>query len=538
MPPPSTAHDVEQRLLRIVQRVLRRDRVDAERALADQGADSLAVIQIIAGVLTEFDVGLTTEAVLAAESVAELRSLILERRAQPGPPRAPFLASADAAVDVPPLANRFSYLLRRQRNLQYWHVSTGVLIPTRSIEADALAEAVFGLVSHHDGLRLRARVEGDDLRQHIAPVSDVSPLIVAHSRVRIDEPSCRAFVEGVIRDARQAITLAGDLFKVIHITTPHAETSLLCIVAHHLLVDAYAFQVVMNDLLSGCATAVAPRAVLPAKTTSLVEYSIRSTEHWLTRAAEEASYWSNRPWAEVEPVPIDFERRERCNTEQHTVYAIRTLTAEETRAADEWIGADAQAFMTALLAAIAAAYRRWTGQRVLNLAMVFHGREIFAEGIDLSRTVGWISETIPLTLRAALPRPELLDDISVQLVRAGTRGKSYGVLRYLGSRSGRADRLTDLPIPEVSLNVKLSRAGDAAIESAFRREAGYSMGPENIDDTERVFLLSGGVFFVDGRLCVSWDFSRELFDEATIGRYADGCVTELRRAIEERNRAR
>jgi hypothetical protein len=45
--------------------------------------------------------------------------------------------------------------------------------------------------------------------------------------------------------------------------------------------------------------------------------------------------------------------------------------------------------------------------------------------------------------------------------------------------------------------------------------------------TQRVFLLSGGVFRRAGRLCIGWDYSDKLFEGKDIERFAELCSTEI-----------
>jgi hypothetical protein len=225
----------------------------------------------------------------------------------------------------------------------------------------------------------------------------------------------------------------------------------------------------------------------------------------------------------VRPLPIEAsDAAPDRNTERHTRNIVESITIAERQFLESFSTESPHRLVELVLCGISRAFRTWTGHPALHLAMVFHGRESFLDGVDLTRTVGWISETVPLVLRPRLPLDELLDDTRRQIDAARVRGKSFGVLRHLAGDGN----LVSLPEPEVSLNVKLSatRIGSSFVLDEERR---ISLGPENLPTTERVFLLSGGVYFLEGRLCLSWDFSTRMFREETIAAFTRACRDEI-----------
>ena len=50
------------------------------------------------------------------------------------------------------------------------------------------------------------------------------------------------------------------------------------------------------------------------------------------------------------------------------------------------------------LAAMALAYNDWSGSTKVRLAVEGHGREDIAEGLDLTRTVGWFTSIYPVAM--------------------------------------------------------------------------------------------------------------------------------------------
>jgi hypothetical protein len=437
----------------------------------------------------------------------------------------------DAAItSCPVIANRHSYFLRRERNLHYWNVTSGVLEMRAPVDDRALDAALRKLIDWHDGLRLRAYVEGGEWLHEVVEPASVGPIVtVAESRTS-DEGALRQVIEERICELQGSFSFPGDLFKVLHVRDLHRKRSFLCVIAHHLIADAYSFNIVLDDLfglyrqkrLGECAP-------LQAQTASFLEYSARTTAYWARHAGEQAGYWRSLPFGEVAPVPVERELSGDSNTEQHTVSCVESVpTRALYRASTVW----PHRFVDLLLAAVAVAYRRWTGDRVLLLANVFHGRACGREDVDVSRTVGWISEAIPLLLRPTLPAAALLEDTHRQVHRANTEGKGYGVVRYLMPDTPAGRTLMALPEPQVSLNIKVPSFRRRTFTDLAREEPSYSVGPVSLGTTQRVFLLSGGAWFSGGRFHLAWDFSAKVFAEDTIRRFTRQCLEELMRAIE------
>jgi hypothetical protein len=373
-------------------------------------------------------------------------------------------------------------------------------------------------VDHHDGLRLQAHCSNDDWRQFIVSPSESTPIVTEN----YNGSDHRNFVESSAQQILESFRFPGDLFKVLLLAGSHSETVFM-VAAHHLLLDAYSFGLVLRDLadfyeqIKGTGG-----ARLPNKTTSLKDYSAYSTEFWLLLEQEQLSYWRSLPWNLIERLQPEKPVHDLANTEQYARYVMTSVTSN-----GDWsAGRSGYTKIDTLLCAIAIAYCKWTGHRVLHLALVFHGRESFVEGVDLTRTAGWLSETVPLLLDPNLDRPDFLADTHRQVEQAGVRGKSYGVLRYFSETESVRREMADHPSPEVSLNIIQPSMLNSELAAFADRLDHFNLGPENHATTERAFLLSGGAHFRAGRLDISWDFSDQLFNEESIRQFTVACARE------------
>jgi hypothetical protein len=428
--------------------------------------------------------------------------------------------STDVVGDLRVIANRRSYFLRKACNLEGWNLVRGAYTMTQPVNVEALRQASYIVAKHHDGLRLRASFTDGVWAEEIVQVELAAPFV---SLRRQDEKQLARYLTDASADVQRSQTFSRDLFHVVHVWTPQGD--FVFFVIHHLLCDAYSSNLVIQDFFAAYDAFRRGNApALPGKTTSYRDYCIGSQAYWMARSSKDMAFWRGLPWDQVRPLLPHFPDQADANIERFTVTKARptTLNRDRIRSLQRITGWSAAEL---ILGAIARAYCRWTGQEVLHIALVLHGRESFLAELDLSRTVGWISETVPILLRGNLPLPDLLREARVLLRQAIFRGKSYGVLRY---QSPDFSELKAHPDADVSLNLNLSTPRALYSPEIFDRDPAYKLKPETAGSTKRVFLLSGGTYFDDaGNLVLSWDFSRKLFQKEKVSDLLDSCLENL-----------
>jgi non-ribosomal peptide synthase protein (TIGR01720 family) len=132
-----------------------------------------------------------------------------------------------------------------------------------------------------------------------------------------------------------------------------------------------------------------------------------------------------------------------------------------------------------LLAALAQAVADWSGRRRFLAAVEGHGREEVADGVDLSRTVGWFTSLAPVLLEGRPGDPgACLAAVKETLRSMPRRGIGHGLLRHLGDAAAR-DRLARMPQPDILFNY-LGQFDSAGREGHLRlRDAHEARGRES-----------------------------------------------------------
>ena len=509
----------ETDLARIWSAVLGVEKVGVEDNFFELGGDSILSIQVVSRA-REAGYQLSLGQIFQHPTVAEL--------AQVAVPAAQGAASQERVtgeVELTPIQRWFF----EQEPPRPGHFNQSVLLrPREPVEVDALEGAVRELVRHHDALRLRFERQGWEWRQWYA--EDVGGEVL--SRVDLSgEPDPRRALEAHASRMQQSLSLSsGPLLRVVHYGLGEAGERLLLAV-HHLAVDGVSWRVLLEDLQRAYEQLRAGRSVeLPAKTTSFQEWSRRLSEHARSSSLEtEAAYW-----LEVESparLPVD------CPGGDNTVASARSvsvaLSEEETRSLlQEVPGVYRTQINDVLLAALAQALAGWTGAGRVMVELEGHGREELFEGVDLSRTVGWLTTLYPVALetRGGSDPGGLLKAMKEQLRGVPSRGIGYGLLRYLGPEEIRA-WLAALPPAQISFNY-LGQVDQVLSSASPFAAAGESHGRAEAPETPRAHLLEVSGLVTGGRLQMDWTYSDAIHRRETVEGLAGAFLAALQGLIE------
>ncbi|HET6852592.1 MAG TPA: condensation domain-containing protein, partial [Pyrinomonadaceae bacterium] len=161
-----------------------------------------------------------------------------------------------------------------------------------------------------------------------------------------------------------------------------------------------------------------------------------------------------------------------------------------------------------------------------------HGREELGAGVDVTRTVGWFTSIYPVVL--AVKREsgygERLKLVKEKLRAVPRRGVGYGLLRYLSADEQVRAQLREQGGAEVSFNY-LGQFGQGINEASGWRVAPESSGAASSDQVRRKYLVEIDGRIRNGRLWMSWRFSRQVHRRETIEAVAGRFVAALRELI-------
>jgi amino acid adenylation domain-containing protein/non-ribosomal peptide synthase protein (TIGR01720 family) len=423
-------------------------RVGVHDNFFELGGDSILSIQVVARA-RQAGLRLTTKDLFLHQTVASLAPHVAET--------SPEHAERTPVVGAVPLTPIQHWFFQTHRVNPHQFNQSMLVELTEELDERALRSALEELLAQHDALRMRyERVEGE-WRQYNAP-PERSPLLRRHDLSEVDAEEQLAVMEKIADDVHGSFDLGtGPLLKAALFVLGPQHRPHLFLAAHHLVVDGVSWRILLDDLDTAYQQAARGETVdLGAKTTSFQDWSRRLREHVAAGGLDgEVEHWTAGEASETQRPAVAPEHADRAAVPARTVSV--SLNASDT---DALLRSAPTAYRTrindVLLAAIAWALSRWTGQRTVAIELEGHGREDVLDGVDLSGTVGWFTTMYPVTLEVpAGAEPDwrgLVKSVRRQLRAVPGNGFGFGALRYLASAEVR-DRLAACsPTPQITFN--------------------------------------------------------------------------------------
>ncbi len=156
-----------------------------------------------------------------------------------------------------------------------------------------------------------------------------------------------------------------------------------------------------------------------------------------------------------------------------------------------------------------------------------HGREELVSGIDidLSRTVGWFTDPLPVRLTPRSEPGASIKAVKEQLRGVPGRGMGFGVLRYLTAGGGA--RLAEGAYPQVSFNY-LGQFDQSFQEDALWRPAQEGSGMERSPSSRQRCWFRVGAHILERCLTLNWSYSRALHTHEQVQHLLDRFTAHLK----------
>ncbi|WND83122.1 non-ribosomal peptide synthase/polyketide synthase [Lysobacter capsici] len=543
LPAPEASGDIrlprtalEQTLCDLFAAVLGLDGVSIDDSFFALGGDSISSIQLV---------GRARQAGLRFSARDVFQHPSVQALARVAAPSEPVDAlPQQAPTGVLPATPIMQWLLEREG--PYQHFCQTMLLQVPKLRREPLQAALQDLIEHHHALRMRLRdgSAGIDSFEIGAPGSlraaDCLESVPLHG-LSADARE-RRMHEAMLAAQLRLSPVEGRMLQAVWFDD--GVDSRLFLALHHLVVDGVSWRILVPDLQA----AWEARAAGAAPDLAPVPTSLR---HWalaLPAAAaariEELPFWQAMQRGEDPPLsarPLD-PARDTLSTQRHLSLRLEPEVTRLllTRAPERVHGR----INDVLLSAFALAVAEWRRRHGLGdveqvrFDLEGHGREALtgdaeADGIDISRTVGWFTSQFPLQLSlrnihqsAAAHGGAALDatlkSVKEQLRALPDNGIGYGLLRYHHA-DGRA-ALGGHAAAQIGFNY----LGRFAIAEQGQSSSDWTQAQAAIpgagEDAPLVHALSLNATTEDRRdgsvLCANWSWAGELFDEAAVGELA------------------
>ncbi|MFC1431719.1 non-ribosomal peptide synthase/polyketide synthase [Streptacidiphilus sp. N1-3] len=498
--------DAERTLAAIWSEVLGVPEVGANDNYFALGGDSILGIQIVSAA-RRAGLTLTPRHLFTHQTLAEL-ALAAEQA-----PVVMVAAEQGAVLGEVPLTP-----------VQHWLFDTLTGDPARLTQAvthqlaadtdEALLRAALAAVlEQHDALRLRFEPAGGGQWRQYGTAPGEAPDLRVHQLPVQDAAALRELAEGLADGFDLA---AGPLLRAALCWFGDGRPPVLLLTAHHLVVDAVSWRLLLEDLDTAyLALRAGEEPDLGPKSTSFRAWARRLAAHTAAGGFDdELAHW--RGLESDNTLPTDGSGANTGAVEETLTVA---LDVEETRRLLQDVP---EVYRTrvndVLLCALGRVLARWTGRDRVAVALEGHGREdhLFQD-LDLTRTVGWFTTMYPVALDLARDADlgSALKAVKENLRAVPRGGLGYGALRYLRAVDG-----PELPaLPQVGFNYLGRQDWNGSLAGGMDPGA---TRPHLLDVLGRVS---------DGRLVFDWSYSRELHRRETVARLAAETAEELRAIV-------
>ncbi len=517
---------VERVLAEVWAQVLGLDRVGTEDNFFELGGDSILSMQVVSRA-RQAGLKLSTKDIFLHQTIAALapHATAVSDAAEPG-------RLVIGPVPLTPIQDWFF----ATNTVNPHHFNQSMLVELApGFDAEALERALAAVWAHHDALRMRFERTDDGWQQHNAGL-DPGPQLRREDLTAVDAAERPAALERIADAVHAGFDLTrGPLLAAVLVTAEAQWEPRLFLAAHHVVVDAVSWRILLDDLDTAYRQAARHAPIdLGPRTTSFRDWSHRLTEH--VRAGgfdDEAEYWTGLPGSG--DLPVDHDGDTDSDTGGGTAEVTVVLDAQDTNAL---LRSAPAAYRTrvndVLLTALAWALARWTGRANVSIALEGHGREDVLDGVDLTRTVGWFTTLYPVALTVeGTDRPTwrtLVKSVRKQLRAVPGNGFGYGALRHLGTPEVREHLAETGPQPGISFNYLGQWDGSGAAETAESLYAALhgSLGHDHDPAEHRPYLLDLVGAVQEGELVFSLIYQPDRHERRTVEAVAGDFADALR----------
>jgi len=515
---------VEEMLASIWRKLLHIEQVGSNDNFFELGGDSILAVQVAVSA-NQMGLRLAPMDIFERQTIAELADWLSRHslvRAEQG--------LVEGPVIITPSQKR---LLESSLDDVVRHSTTVIVDLQPDADPHLLEQAMQQLMLHHDALRIRFTRDTNDWQQfnsatdegrHLATV-DLSHLAES------DHPLA---LESVIAGIQADVDLLnGPVMQSAFIRFGSFEPSRLLIAVHPLVADDASLHILLTDLnMAYQQLSLGETVQLPLKSTSFKQWSEKLDAYSQSEALDhQIDYWLTELQTEAPTLPFDISDGENNGAGTDTVSISVAFDEIELPGGDPGEPPALQ-WSNLSLAALARVIARWSGSDHVLIDLHHNPRMDAIKDIDLSRTVGPLTTTYPISLKVEDAEEPIatLRSLHQKLEQVPDYGMSYGILRFLDTNQPLAQTLRLLPSADIAFSY-LDQSYSLTLESSLFDRSKEDGSALKCRQTYSSYSLEVSGCLAGGRLHFGWRFDPRRFNQSTIESLASGFVEELRNII-------
>ena len=491
---------IEKQLIKIWQEVLGFEPIHISDNFFEIGGDSILSIQIVAKARQEHIV-IAPNQLFEHQTISELATVVRYDSKQVS-----HIPTDTGPAPLTPIQHWF--FETHEAAPHHWNQGLSYLTPGGT--ADIFKLSIEYLVARHDALRLSFQHKNDTWLLQLNDVADVDPF--HFSNLSGDTADKQNFDIAEQTSAIQANfnLCRGDLFKAIYFDCGKVQENRLVLIAHHLIIDALSWKIVVEEL--GHITESFSRQIpveLPATTAPFNIWARQLSAYAQSpEIAEELTFWQKQDSTQ-EDFPIDFDSPF-PQAEKSIKSLSVTIDAEETAKMRNDVP---RAYNTRtdefLIAALAHGLKSWRNVSKVCVGLEGHGRSVQAMDLDVTRSVGWFTSYFPiaLSMKNSSQLGDYLQSMKEQLRNIPREGVGYGLLRYVNKQSSLNQN------PSIIFNY----LGDQTLVDTEMLSHGQALSFGTRDpDSESYCNLEINAYLQEGELNINFRYSQNQYQVESV----------------------
>ncbi|GLA69669.1 nonribosomal peptide synthase [Aspergillus tubingensis] len=394
------------------------------------GGDSISAMQIVSQLKTA-GIRTTVECIFQQSTIAKIATTAMSDVISPSDCR------QEESCDTPFRLSPIQQLFLDRVPVHYDHFNQSFLFELqRPVQADKVEQAIQYIVRSHPMLRARfSRHPVGGWHQTITKDVDGSYRYEQHVNMTQND------AEPIFMEHQKTLSIENGPLLAVDLMSIHGEKQWLSIIAHHLVVDIVSWQTILDQL----ERLLGSMPVIPTSTMPFLRWSRLQEEHIASdpKIRDQAAplalmdYWG---LSETSNDYADVDVYETRLNYQHTSCLLGPANeAFRTR--------PIELLQAALMHAFARTFPDRPTPVVFNEA---HGRDPWADDIDVTGTVGWFTNIWPSHVPLD-PGTDLID--AVCRTKDGRRDSQDLGRFFLGTRQGKRSnslfKRAPLPISEL-----------------------------------------------------------------------------------------
>ncbi|SFS46604.1 non-ribosomal peptide synthetase [Marininema halotolerans] len=395
-------NDVQQRLVKIWEKVLGVTRVGIDDSFFESGGQSLNAITLVSEIHREFEVELPLIKVFESPTVREL-SLLIEENVVLYSRYVSIMPVGNQAYYESAAAQKRLYLVHEMSEERTRYNMPGAVILDGVIDYKRLEESFKQLVDRHDGLRTSFSQQGEKVMQRVCEENEFTLEPIPENGSDVED-----YIQAFIRPFELAVA---PLFRV-GVVQLSADQVLLLYDMHHIISDGLSISILMKEFAS-----LYEGLELPEQPLQYRDFAAWQNQGIATGAIQsQEDFWLQTFAGEIPllDLPTDFLRTERGSMAGDEV--VFSLKNESTVKLHRRALAQGTTLFSLLLSAFHVLLHKYTGQRDIVVGSPVVGRRHAA----LENIVGMFVNTLALRnqVGAGDTLNQFIDQVTTHAIQA------------------------------------------------------------------------------------------------------------------------